>query len=305
MRFTALFLFLSVTACAQPTVENADAERAERIEANLRFEFPQLAAVDIVVNAIEPMDIAGLQRGSFTINGRSEQAFLITPDDTQLFIVSGDAIDASRTAEGIAEAEQERLLEGAEEARERAVLLNETFADLPVRGNPDAPITIVEFSDFECPFCQRVVGTVERLVEENDDVRLVYVQYPLPNHPWARPASIAALCAAQQEPEAFWTLHDRYFEHQRSLTPETIESRTVEFLADSGVDQETWRTCMTDESSEAHREAVAQLDAGMNVAGEVGVQGTPSFFVNGRFLNGAKPYSEFESLIEAARTELE
>jgi hypothetical protein len=102
--------------------------------------------------------------------------------------------------------------------------INERLGTIETRLDP---VTIVEFSDFQCPFCARVHGTLERLLANNPQtVRLIYVQYPLPNHQWARPASMAALCAAQQDDEAFWTLHDRYFEHQREMTPQNVVERS-------------------------------------------------------------------------------
>ncbi len=305
MRLAALpllALLLGATACAQPLADDA---RKERIVANLRFEFPQLASTNLVVNEIEPSEVPGLERGTFTINGQQEQAFFVTEDDTQLFLVVAEPIDASRDVDGLAEAERMREEEAMAEARERTAMLNDAFEGLPVRGNPDAPITVVEFSDFECPYCSRAVPTVDQLLEENDDVRLIYVQYPLPNHPWARPASIAALCAAQQDPDAFWTLHDRYFEDQQSLNPGNVTERTEAYLAGTDVDMDEWGACMNDADSEAHRAAVARLDAGMALASEVGVSGTPAFFVNGRFLNGAQPLEAFEALVEEARSDAE
>jgi protein-disulfide isomerase len=297
-----LAALLSATACAQPAAQNADPDRVERILTNLRYEFPQLQNVQLEMRSIEPSGIEGLDRGIFVINGQQEQAFLITRDDTQLYIVAAGPIDASRDAEGLAAAQREREAAAAGESQRRAAELNQTFAYLPVRGNPDAPVTIVEFSDFQCPFCARAHETVERVLANNSrDVRLIYVQYPLPNHQWARPASIAALCAAQQDGDAFWTLHDNYFENQRAMNAQNVLERSRQWIAGSGVNIDQWNTCVQDTSSPAHQEAVARLEEGMAVASELGVSGTPAFFVNGRFLGGAQPAEVFQALIDEAR----
>jgi|GEM_PF-1061064 len=297
-----LALLVSLAACTQPAAQSADPERAERILTNLRFEFPQLEGVRLDMEAIEPSGVDGLDRGVFVINGQQRQEFLVTRDDTRLYLLVGDAIDVSRTAEGLEASRRERERAAATEAQDRARELNETFAGLPVRGNPNAPVTIIEFSDYQCPYCARAFTTIEQLLENNpNDVRLIYVQYPLPNHAWARPAAIASLCAAQQDGAGFWALHDGYFEHQRTMTPGNVMERSREFLAGTGVEQTAWQACVEDTASPAHREAVAALDLGMNRAQELGVTGTPAFFVNGQFLNGAQPLEVFQNVVDAAR----
>lgn len=295
-------LIFSATACAQ--TNSPDGEREDRILANLRYEFPQLQEATLEVRSLEASGIQGVDRGVLVINGQQEQIFLISRDDTQLYLVITEAIDASRDADAIAAAEQQRLAEAAREASERGDELNTTFANLPVRGNPDAPVTIVEFSDFQCPYCARAFGTVEQLLENNPDgVRLIYVQYPLANHQWAEPASLATLCAAQQDDDAFWTLHDRYFEHQREMTPANVISRSREWIETTDVDADQWQTCVTDRDSAAHREARAELDRHMEVATELGVRGTPAFFINGQFVSGAQPLEVFQSYVDAAAAE--
>lgn len=301
---SALLLAFSLTACAQPAAQGggSDPEREERIVTNLRFEFPQLEGTQIEITDLGPSDVSGLDRGVFVINGQQEQPFLISADDSQLWLIAAGPIDASRTAEGLAEAQRERQAAAATEAQGRAQELNTTFADLPVRGNPDAPVTVIEFSDFQCPYCARAYSTVEQLLANNpEDVRLIYVQYPLPNHPWARPASIAALCAAQQDGEAFWTLHDTYFENQRAMTPANVVERSRVALAGSDVDLDAWTTCVEDTSSPAHQQAAADLQGHMAVAQGLGVSGTPAFFINGRFINGAQPLEVFQSLVDDAK----
>lgn len=296
-----VMLLFSGPACGQAVSSDDSDERKAQIVANLVHEFPQLAQYRVEVGTIEPSGVPGLDQGEFTINGQQTQRFLLTEDNAQLYLLAGEAIDASRTADDLAAAQSEREAAAANEARERAEALNEVADTLPTRGNPDAPVTIVEFSDFQCPYCARAYNTVEQVLEARDDVRFVYLQYPLPNHPWARPASIAAICAAQQDDDAFWTLHDGYFENQRAMTTENVLDKSREFLAGSGLDMGAWNTCASDASSEAHQQAVADLERDMALAQQYGVTGTPGFFINGRHLNGAQPFEAFQAVIEEAK----
>ena len=308
-RFSLFFLLAIVVsgpACSQAVSSDDSADRKARILENLVFEFPQIEQYSVEITTIEPSGIPGLDQGEFVVNGQQTQKFLVTEDDEKFYMVASDAIDVSRTTDEIAQARADRETEAEAEIVERKEALNALIEGMPVRGNPDADVTIVEFSDFQCPYCARAAGTVERVLEEHgDDVRLVYFQYPLGNHPWARPASIAALCAAQQDKEAFWTLHDGYFQNQRALNTENVIARSREFLAGSGVDMEAWASCAEDTSSEAHQEAVSTIERDIALGQEYGVSGTPGFFVNGRHLNGAQPFEAFDAIIQEAKAEID
>jgi protein-disulfide isomerase len=174
--------------------------------------------------------------------------------------------------------------------------------DLPTQGPADAPVTIVEFSDFQCPYCARGTQTLDQLLALHpEDVRVVFAHYPLPNHDWARPAAIASQCAYDQSQEAFWTLHDAYFQNQRRFSKDEIVSQSREVLADTGIDLEAWSTCAGDPSSESYQAAAETVDETLEIGSEFGVSGTPGFFINGFFLNGAQPLEAFERTIEQAQ----
>jgi protein-disulfide isomerase len=175
--------------------------------------------------------------------------------------------------------------------------------DMPSKGASEGGITIVEFSDFQCPYCARAAQTIQDVVDKYaEDVRLVYVQFPLESiHPWARSASIASLCAADQSIDAFWTLHDKYFENQGELDSTNVIERSQDYLSDTGLDISSWTACASDADSEAFKNASARVDAALELGMEHGVNSTPGFFVNGRFVSGAQPAETFEELIEQAR----
>ena len=156
------------------------------------------------------------------------------------------------------------------------------------RGEPDAAVTLVEFSDFECPFCVRVQPTLERVMEQYaGSVRLVYRHFPLTSiHPFAYKAAEASLCAGEQD--RFWEYHDLLFAEQQAMSvPDLKEKARRLGLAGAAFDD-----CL---DSGRHTAAVRKdLFAGS----ALGVSGTPAFFVNGRFLSGAVPFEHFAELID-------
>ena len=306
---TTLAMLLLVLACQltpSPTAAQEDPEaRKARILANLKLSFPQLDELSVTMGEISASEFAGLDQGTFTVTGRGRsqtQRFLVSTDDTRLYLISGDPIDVSRSTEEIQAELAERAAAAAKAAAERQQKLVESVAGLPTRGNPEAPVLIVEFSDFQCPYCARGANTVEQILEKyGEDVRFVFKHFPLGFHPWAKPASIASHCAAQQDHDAFWALHDGYFADQKKITPDNVIAKSREYLADSGIDMAAWSTCAEDKESSAYQEAAAVVDADMALGQQMGVSGTPGFFVNGEFLNGAQPLAAFEPLIAKAK----
>jgi len=157
-----------------------------------------------------------------------------------------------------------------------------------VYGNADAPITIVEFSDFECPYCQRWYDQVwTRLKEEYpDQVRLVYRDFPLPGHPNATPAAEAANCAGEQE--AYYAFHDLLFSGKMGLSTDAYLS----YAGELGLNLDDFKQCLEE------RRYQAEVEADLAWASELGVSSTPTFFINGIPLVGAQPFEAFKQLID-------
>jgi protein-disulfide isomerase len=280
------------------------AERKERILENLKYQVPQLRELYVVMGDITGSAIEGLDEGSFTVNGQQSYKFLVTSDDRQLYLLAADPLDVSLSSEDIAAAMEEERAAAARQARARHEELAAFASGMPVRGNPDAAVTIVEFSDFQCPYCAQGFSTVEQILERYpDDVKFVYLHFPLANHAWARPAAIAAVCAAQQDADAFWTLHDSYFRNQRSINPNNVLEKSQEFLADTGINLSAWSACAGDTKSEAYQGASMAVESTMATGSEHGVTGTPGFFINGHFLSGAQPLETFDALITQLKEE--
>lgn len=291
----ALVLLITLPACAQPVEQT----REERIIENLKFEFAQLRELSVEMQSIEASGIDGVEIGTFVIQGTQTQQFLLTSDD-ELYLIAAGPIDVGRTAGDLDDLRAAERATEAQTANYRMERLDELIDGKPMRGNPDAPVTIVEFSDFQCPYCRRVNPTLDQLLESRSDINLVYLHFPLGNHPWARPAAVASICAARQDHDAFWTLHDTYFAEQSSFSTSNVMDRSRNILQGTGIDLQVWDACAMDESSDAHAAAVAEMDASMQIAREFGVTGTPAFYINGFGMSGAKPLAEFEENIQRA-----
>lgn len=299
-------LALSGIGCT-PVQGQGDTSRRDQIHANLQVHFPQLREYEFTVGPLEESGIEGLDQGSFVIGANQQtQRFLVTKDNKMLYFIGGDPIDVSMSSEEVeATLAAARELE-AEQNRQRATALMAALPDLPSKGSPNARVTIVEFSDFQCPYCARGNQIMEQvLAQHEDDIRFIFAHFPLPNHDWARPASIAAECANNQDSDAFWSLHDDYFANQRQLSTENVLLRSRSFLSDSGIDLDVWESCAMDATTAEHQEAARKVDLAMAVGQQFGVSGTPGFFINGHFVNGAQPPATFERYIQQAKEDVQ
>jgi len=168
--------------------------------------------------------------------------------------------------------------------------------DVPSRGNPASPVTVVEYSDFQCPFCSVAYRSIyQRLIADyGDRIRFVYKNYPLTEiHPWAQPAAIAAACAYRQGNEPFWKLHDYLFERQKEISPANLSEMVLNFAREQKWDVERLRRCTE------KRETEAAVNAERAEGDGVGVSGTPAFLVNGRLISGVGDYARFKRLIDS------
>jgi protein-disulfide isomerase len=160
-------------------------------------------------------------------------------------------------------------------------------AGRPMRGTTRAPVQIVEFSDFQCPFCLRAHPIVKQVLSTyGERVSLVYRHYPLQNHPNARPAADAAACANEQG--RFWEYHDRLFANQNRLADPDLKQHAAQLGLDAG----RFNDCFD------RRKYQDDVDVDIDAAEAAGVSGTPAFFINGRPLSGAQPFDAFKRIID-------
>jgi protein-disulfide isomerase len=156
--------------------------------------------------------------------------------------------------------------------------------DAPAMGDPKAAVTLVEFSDFQCPVCRRLHDALRELLPNYPQVRVIFKDYPLETiHPWARTGAMAGRCAYQQDPKAFWKMYDLIYDNQDLITPETAWNKVTDFAGQAGLNVDTFKACMSSP------EAGAAIDASRSNGQLLEVSSTPTVFINGRRIVGVDP----------------
>ncbi|TMB16612.1 MAG: hypothetical protein E6J59_18605, partial [Deltaproteobacteria bacterium] len=185
------------------------------------------------------------------------------------------------------------FVEELKQKHKTTIMLRPPAFEVATAGRPEkgggakAPVTIIEFSDYQCPFCQRAEGVVDQVMHVyGNKVRLVFRDFPLPIHPQARPAAEAASCANAQG--KFWEYHAKLFANQSALGEEQLK----EYAKDVGLDPAKFEDCLT------QKPFSAAIDKDLSEAAKLGINGTPAFFINGRLLSGAQPFEKFKEVID-------
>lgn len=159
----------------------------------------------------------------------------------------------------------------------------------PALGPGTAKVTIVEFSDFQCPYCAQASEVVHSIKKKyGNKVRVVFKQYPLPFHKDAKKAANAALCANEQSTDKFWKLHDIMFKDQAKLSVADLKKSAGSI----GLKAEEFNNCLDSDKY------AAQIEADINQGQNLGVKSTPTFFVNGMLVSGAQPLEVFSEIID-------
>lgn len=207
--------------------------------------------------------------------------------------------DSSKTS--VVEAPSQKPSAPVIREEEIRILTPEQITKLPdddaVKGDNSAPVTIVEFSDFQCPFCAKFFKLTLPLIEENyiktGKIKLIYRDFPLSSHPQAIPAALAAECADDQS--AFWKMHDAIFNGQEAWSGnEKVEEIMKDYAKNLKLNIKAFNACLDSKllADEVRKDMVE--------GALYGVSGTPAFFINGKFLSGAMPYEEvFKPILDA------
>ena len=230
------------------------------------------------VTKLEAAEVSGWRKGvlQVSLGDQSKDVnFYVSPDGRYLF--RGDAVDLT--------------VDPLDAIMQKIVLTGQ-----PVRGAPDAKVTIVEYSDFQCPFCSRAYNTIENEVMKTygDKVRFVFKNLPLPMHNWAEDAAIASECALQQSNDGFWALYRGFFSNQGQISKANVKDKAGEFAQGTGLDVAKLNECID------ARGSLDAVKADESEAAALGVNSTPTFFVNGRRLAGAQTPENFKQVIEQA-----
>ena len=235
--------------------------------------------VTFKVIKIEPAEIPGWKKGHLEAalgEQKQDVPFYVSNDGRYLF--RSDVVDL--TIDPFQAVMQKIKLDGA-----------------PSRGPADAKVTVVEFSDFECPFCARAWEIFEKEVypQYGDKVRFVFKQMPLTQiHPFSEDAAVATMCALQQGNDQFWKLYNGLFAAQNEITKENLPAKVEEIATAAGLDVPKLKDCL------ASRKSIDAVRADQQEAAAVGVNSTPTFFVNGRRVQGAQDANAFKQALDQA-----
>jgi protein-disulfide isomerase len=244
-------------AASSPTQKN--------IEAYLRHLYAFGPDVQLLVGPLRETSVEGLFETNIdvTVGGNKEAAkFYVSKDGKFLF--RGDLSDM--TKDPLAETRKQIQMD-----------------DAPVLGDSKALVTLVEYSDFQCPVCRSLHDVLRGMLPNYaGKVRVVFKDFPLEQlHPWARTAAIAARCAYQQDPKAFWKVYDLIYDNQEIISAANAWTKMLDYAGQSGLNTDTFKSCM------ASPEAAAAIDASRANGQQLEVTSTPTIFVNGRRLVGA------------------
>ena len=178
-------------------------------------------------------------------------------------------------------------------ARTRDIL--EKKADGPARGPADAPVTVVEFSDLQCPHCKEANPTIEKLLAENQNIRFISQNFPLPGHNWAEKAAQYADCVGRASNEAYWKFTASVFEAQAEITADNADQKLAELAGKSGMNGQDIAACA------AKPETQERVEASINLGKSVDVNSTPTLFINGRPVGvSGNNYDVLKQIVEFA-----
>ncbi len=161
--------------------------------------------------------------------------------------------------------------------------------DAPFKGDSDAKVTVVEFSDFQCPFCSKGAQALAGIEKKyGKKVKIVFKHYPLPFHNQAKIAAEASMCASEQDTKFFWKMHDAMFANQSKLDKDNL----IEAAKKAGLKEADFKTCL--ESGKFK----ARVEADVSQGASLGIKSTPTFFINGKLISGAQPLEVFTEVID-------
>lgn len=238
------------------------------VEAYLRNLYALGPDVKVVVGPLRATPVEGLLETHIDVTmGENKQAAIFYVSKDGQYLLRGELSNLSK--DPLVENRERMQLSGA-----------------PTLGDAKAPVTLVEYSDFECPVCRNLHDVLRGLLPNYaGKVRVVFKDFPLDQlHPWARTAALAGRCAYRQNPAAFWKLYDLIYDNQDLISASTAWTKLTEYARQSGLDTEALNTCM------ASQEAAAEVNAGRANGELLEVNSTPTIFVNGRRMVGSDPH---------------
>jgi len=282
----ALSLLAPATAMAQqPAAPIAPAQAQKTVEAFLRHYFALGPEVQVIVGAPSELGTSSLLEVPIEVkapDGSDKLKMYLTKDGR--YLLRGEVADL--TTDPLAE-----------------IIAKIQTANAPVLGDPHAPITLVEFSDFECPVCRGLHDALRGLLPNYPQVKVIFKDFPLDTiHPWARTAALAGRCAYQQNPKAFWKVYDLIYDNQDLISAANAWDKMLDFARRSGLNVDAFKACL------AGPQAATEVDASLANGQLLEVRSTPTVFVNGRKISSAdahaiQQYIDFDlAQIKAGKT---
>jgi protein-disulfide isomerase len=257
------------SASASKTAGGAPStELQKNVESYLRHLYAFGPNVQLTISVPKDSEVPGLLETTVDLkDGENSQTakFYLSKDGK--YLVRGEVSDLSK--------------DPLAETRTRIQL-----TDAPSLGDPKAPVTLVEFSDFQCPVCRNLHDVLRGMLPNYPQVRVVFKDFPIEVlHPWARTAALAGRCAYQQDPKVFWKVYDAIYDQQELISASNAWSKMADFAGESGLNPDAFKACM------ASPEAAAAVDASRANGQQLEVNSTPTVFVNGRRLVGADQHA--------------
>ncbi len=250
---------------ATPTATSTASPTQKNIESYLRNLYAFGQDVKVSVGPLKESPVEGIFETNIDVTiGENKEAakFYVSKDGR--FLIRGELSDMTK----------DPLAENLAQIR---------MTDAPALGDAKAPVTIVEYSDFECPVCRNLHDAVRGMLPNYaGKVRVIFKDFPIEQlHPWARTGAIAGRCAYQQKPDAFWKMYDLIYDNQEIISAANAWTKMTDYAAQSGLDGDAFKSCM------ASPEASAAVNASRANGEKLEVSSTPTLFVNGRRLVGA------------------
>jgi protein-disulfide isomerase len=266
----------AIAFCATPSraQDPPPEELKHKVDSYLRNLFAFGPEVKLTVGEFKETGLPGLLETNITVtvDGNKEDAKMWVSKDGK-FLMRGELSDMSKDPM----------------ADTRTKL---DVKDAPVTGNSKATITVAEFADFECPVCRNLHEALKEVLPSYPQARLVFKDFPLEQvHPWARTGALAGRCAYQQDPKAFWKMHDFLYDKQDLISAANVWDKAVDFAGQTGLNTDTFKACMTSP------EAASAVDASIANGKLLEVSSTPTVFVNGRRMVGADRH-QLEQLLQ-------
>ncbi len=281
-RLAVLVLLLAITAAAadKPAEKKAactpvvSAPTKAEVDSFMQKTFGWDPSMKWTVADIRPAPhVSGLSEVDVAVEGQGSLTLFVTPDGKHAFV--SPPLDF-----------------GADPfAANRAVLQKEAVG--ASRGPADSPITIVEFSDFQCPHCKAAQPTLDRLLTDTH-ARLIYEEFPLPMHEWAEKAAKYAECVNQIKPAIFFKYAQAIFDYQTEINAQNADERLKTLASEAGVDGNQIQQCASQPGIDY------RVKQSMELGKKLGVNATPTIFVNGRMINGLSniPYDTLKQIVE-------